>query len=753
LSTKKPARTPGTKTSRKTSLRQRDPHIERERAKYGHPLPSREFIREVLEETGQPLAFADLATLLEITDDELTLFQRRLGAMARDGDLLENRRNHWCIPDKLNLVKGRVEGHPDGFGFVAPEEGGDDFFLSPKEMHRVLHGDRVLVRESGVDRRGRREGKIVEVLERGLTRLVGRYYQEHGVGFVVAENRRINQDVLIPPSNAGSAQPGQVVTVEIEVYPTPHSEPVGRIVEVLGGFTDSGMEIEIALRKHSLPHEFPADVEAQARKLPKKVLKKDWPGREDIRELPLVTIDGETARDFDDAVYCAKQGRGWRLLVAIADVSYYVKPGEPLDREGYDRGNSVYFPRRVIPMLPEALSNGLCSLNPQVERLCMVCDMNLSAAGVIQNYRFYPAVMFSHARLTYTQVASWLSGQETPAEAHAALLPHLQNLEKLFRALLKNREKRGAIDFGSTETRMIFDSGGKIERIEPVVRNEAHRIIEECMLAANVCAADFLQEKDLPALYRVHEGPTAEKLTALRAFMGEFGLSLAGGDKPEAGDYARLLSQIKPRPDAQLLQTVMLRSLKQAVYSPDSKGHFGLAYAHYTHFTSPIRRYPDLLVHRAIKAGLAGEKPAKQALKEIGVHCSETERRADEASRDVDNWLKTYFMRDRIGEVFAGTVSAVTSFGMFVTLDGVFVEGLVHVTELGQDYFQYDAGKHWLLGERTGKRYRLGDRVRVKVMRADIETSKIDFALAPEAEADIEAPTGVIARPRKSRAR
>jgi ribonuclease R len=731
LSTKKPR-----KSACKTTLpaiRRADPYFERECERYESPLPSREYILQLLGEAGCPVDVEEFMQRLAISEAERDLFQRRLAAMQRDGQLVINRKGQLCLPEKIDLIRGRVEGHPDGFGFVVPDDGSDDLFLSPKEMHRVLHGDRVLVRVSGFDRRGRREAKIVEVLEHVNKQVVGRYYLEGGVGFLIPENRRISQDILVPSDLADGARPGQVVTVEIVTQPGAHNEAIGRVIEVLGGYTDPGMEIEIALRKHDLPHVFPPEVEARANALPQKVLKKDLEGREDLRRLPLVTIDGETARDFDDAVYCEPLGRnGFRLVVAIADVSHYVKPRDPLDREGYNRGNSVYFPRRVIPMLPEALSNGLCSLNPDVDRLAMVCDMQVTLQGNVKRYRFYPAVIHSQARLTYNQVWDWLSGAKPgPAE----LMPHLQALDKVFRKLLQARAKRGAIDFGSTETEIKFDDQGKIAAIVPVVRNDAHRIIEECMLAANVCASDYLRANKQPALYRVHEGPTPEKLEALRAFLAEFGLSLGGGDKPQAKDYAELLEKIKPRPDAALLQTVMLRSLRQAVYSTDNKGHFGLAYEAYTHFTSPIRRYPDLIVHRGIKATLKGEKVEARGLEEIGTHCSMTERRADEATRDVESWLKTYYMRDRIGEEYDGTISAVTSFGVFVALDDIFIEGLIHVSELGKDYFHYDPAKHWMLGERTGKRFRLGDRVRIKVVRADIETSKIDFTLVEPVDA------------------
>lgn len=719
---------PPKKSSKSPALRWNDPHLERERERYENPLPSREFIMDVLRQHGTPLLAQELASLLGITEEETDLFSRRLRAMERDGELIQNRRGDLCVVEKLDLIKGRVEGHPDGFGFLKPEDGSEDLFLSPRELQKALHGDRVMAREIGVDRRGRREGKIVEVLERANTHIVGRLIIEHGIMMVVPENKRITQDIMIPTGNQGNAKSGEVVSVELVEQPAKYNKPVGRIVEVLGSYADPGMEIEIALRKHSLPYIFPEEVEVLAKKLPKKVLKKDHEGREDIRHLPLVTIDGETARDFDDAVYCEPEGTGFRLIVAIADVSHYVQPGDALDMEAYNRGNSVYFPRRVIPMLPEALSNGLCSINPQVERLCMVCDMQIGPLGAVKSYRFYPAVMYSHARLTYNQVWEWLQHPEN-TEAHSHLLPQLNNLYTLFKVLLKARDRRGAIDFETIETQMVFNEDKKIERIIPVTRNDAHRIIEECMLSANVCASDFLKKQKHPSLYRVHEGPTPEKLTALREFLSEFGLGLSGGDTPHAKDYAKLLQQIKPRPDAQLLQTVMLRSLQQAVYSPDNVGHFGLAYEQYTHFTSPIRRYPDLLVHRSIKAALKGEKYVPGNWAELGGHCSMTERRADDATRDVEAWLKCYYMQDRVGEEFAGTIASVTGFGLFVALDDIYVEGLVHISELGSDYFHFDKTRHQILGERTGVRYRLGDRVHVKIVRVSLDTTRIDFSL------------------------
>ena len=693
----------------------------------------------MLRERGVPMRADELAIALGVAGDaERDAFEGRLAAMTREGQLMTNRKGQLCVVAKLDLVTGKVQGHPDGFGFLIPDDGGPDVFLGPKEMHKALHGDRATVRLIGVDKRGRPEGAIVDVVERANREIVGRVYEERGIWYLVAENKRISQDILIPPDMRGKAKPGQVVVAELVEQPSVHREAMARIVQILGNYTDPGMEIEIALRKHDLPYEFSAAAKRQAARFPHDVQNADRKGRTDITKLPLVTIDGETARDFDDAVYCERVGKDFRLLVAIADVSHYVRDADALDADARDRGTSVYFPRRVIPMLPEELSNELCSLKPEVDRLCMVCDMSITGDGEIRGYRFYPAVMHSRARLTYTQVWEWLSQPATVKDKNAkSLLPHLETVHALYKVLAKARAQRGALDFETIELELKFDPHGKIETIVPVVRNEAHKLIEECMLAANVCTAEYLLKQKQPALYRVHQGPTPEKLTALKEFLAGSALSLDGGDNPQPADYAKLLAQIRGRPDFNLLQTVLLRSLQQAVYSPDNEGHFGLGYDAYTHFTSPIRRYPDLLIHRCIKACLAGERyrPSGATWPELGVHCSLTERRADDATRDVENWLKCYFMQDKIGEVFAGTVSGVTHFGLFVTLDGLNVDGLVHVTELGNDYFHFDPIRHTMNGERTGKSFRLADRITVKVARVDLETTKIDFVLV-EGEAD-----------------
>ena len=749
-------------------VRRQDPYYERESAKYENPLPSREYMIQILQGAGCPMGERELAQQLAISEEELYAFERRIRAMEREGQLMRNRKGALILPTKADLIACRVEGHPDGFGFARPETsiGRDksaDIFLDNRQMEKALHGDRVLVRVTGKDRRGRPEGSIVEVTERANTEVVGRVFDEHGVRYVVPEDRRLHTRIVIAPEPVpadkrprkpkaaeAAVQPGQVVVAEILEQPGKRTLPVGRIKEVLGNYADPGMEIEIALRKHDLPFEFPKAVIDEAAKLPAEVVvDKDLGKREDLRDIPLVTIDGETAKDFDDAVFAEAlpKGKGWRMVVAIADVSHYVRPGSPLDIEATARGNSVYFPRRVIPMLPEKLSNGLCSLNPDVDRLAMVCDAQINVNGEVTQYRFYPAVFRSRARLTYNQVWGWLSGELTPATpVHQAVQPQLQTLYALFKALHAAREKRGAIDFDTVETQMQFNDKGKIEAIVPVIRNDAHRLIEECMLAANVCAADFLEKRKQPGLFRIHGTPSPEKLQGLRDFMKEFGLGLEGGDSPTGKDYGKLLDQIRERPDFSLLQTILLRSMQQAIYSPDNIGHFGLSYEYYTHFTSPIRRYPDLLVHRAIKNALKFEKvklPADEgAWEEIGLHCSATERRADDATRDVEAWLKCYYMQDRVGEVFDGTISGVTAFGAFVTLDQVYVEGLVHISELGSDYFHYDPIRHCLLGERSKQQYRVGDRLRVKLVRADLESNRIDFVPATATDEAVQAQEG-----------
>ncbi len=684
----------------------------------------------------------------------------------------------------MGEFEGRVEGHRDGHGFVIPDNGDPAIYLAPQEMRSVLHKDRVRVRVLRYDRKGRPEGRVLDILERRKTPIIGRLLHEGGQWLVAPEDSRYGQDILIPKNATANAAVGQVVSVELTESPSLHSQPVGRVVEVLGEIDDSGMEIEIAVRKYEVPHLFSPETLAQAAALPDKLRPIDRRHRVDLGDVALVTIDGEDARDFDDAVYAEpfKRGRGksafegWRLIVAIADVSHYVKPGEPLDEDAYERATSVYFPRRVIPMLPEKLSNGLCSLNPDVERLAMVCDMLVDTEGRIDAFQFYPAIIRSHARLTYTEVAAVLANTRGPeAQRRADLVPHLLHLHEVYRALLKQRAKRGAVDFETTETQIVCDDSGRIEKIVPRTRNEAHRLIEETMLAANVCAAEFIEGAEHASLFRVHEGPTPEKRVSLQAMLRALGVGMHLSDEPTPHEIQAIAQSVHGRPDAQQIHTLLLRSMQQAIYTVHNSGHFGLAYPAYTHFTSPIRRYPDLLVHRVIKAVLSGKryhlvanaktrtpelrrggkvaKAAKPMSQEMalweaaGGHCSANERRADEASKDVEAWLKCRYMRDHLGEEFSGTVSAVASFGLFVTLDGLYVEGMVHITELGGEYYRYDEARGELRGERTGIRYAVGARVRVQVSRVDLDGRKIDFRMVREGEGERLLARGDKARP------
>ena len=698
--------------------------------------------------------------------------------MERDGQIIRNRRGDFGLTGRMDLVTGRVIGHRDGFGFLRPDDAGADLFLSPRQMRSLMHGDRAVVRVVKVDRDGRREGALVEVVGRGVGKVVGRFRRESGVAFVRPHNSRIHQDVHIPPGADRDARDGDYVVVRVTEPPTRRHPPIGAVEEVLGDRMLPGMEIDVAIRAYDLPVEWPEAVEREAAALPAEVDDGDVEGREDLRGLGFVTIDGEDARDFDDAVYCERTPRGWRLLVAIADVSAYVHPGTALDEEARLRGNSVYFPDRVLPMLPESISNGLCSLRPHEDRLCLGCELIVTGAGRVHRSRFFEGVIRSRARLTYTEVAEALEQGDAGARARAAdadapggvnrapggaagaretsadtgaaagaggtrdeagtrqrlgaVAPMLDTLRDAYAALRRARDERGAIDFDMPETRVVLGPDGRVVRLEPAARNVAHRIIEECMVAANVSAAKFLERHRLPALFRIHEGPPPDKVEELRAFLEEFGLKLGGGDAPEPRHFAAVIERAASRPDAHLIQTVMLRSLSQAAYAPGNVGHFGLAHRAYVHFTSPIRRYPDLVVHRAVRhalrRGRPGDfEPAREPLAVLGDHCSTTERRADDATRDAIAWLKCEFMLDKLGEVFDATVTGVAAFGVFVTLDEIFVEGLVHVSALGDDYFHFDPIRHRLAGERSRRAFRLSDRMRVRLAKVDLDERRVDF--------------------------
>jgi ribonuclease R len=734
----------------------KDPFQLREAEKYDRPIPSREFLLDYLNESLGPLTHKEICVALNISDDQqIEAMRRRLRAMERDGQLARNRRDGYGTLDKLNLVKGRVIGHPEGYGFVRPENHtGEDIHLSSSQMRRVFDGDVILVRIAGWDRKGRPDGSIVDIVERNTTQLVGRYFHESGVNFVRADNPRISQDILIPNHLVGKASPGQIVVVELIEPPSRNSLPVGSVCEVLGDHLDPGMEVKVSIRNYGIPHKWNDQILAETALIPEKVSESD--DRLDLRKVPLVTIDGEDARDFDDAVFCKENGDGgWTLIVAIADVSHYVGVGSELDTEAYLRGNSVYFPNHVVPMLPEKLSNGLCSLNPLEDRFCLVCEIHISVEGEIQKYQFAEGIMHSHARMTYTQVAQLIAHQDDSSSSEvrkqfASVAPHVDDLCNLYKVLHKKRVKRGAIDFDSQETRILFDKQRKISQIIPVDRTDAHRLIEECMLCANLCSALFLEKAEIPALYRVHEGPSEDRLSSVREFLAELGIGLGGGEDPDPEHYQRVLRSVKDRDDAAIIQSIMLRSMSQAVYQPENLGHFGLAFDAYTHFTSPIRRYSDLLVHRAIRSLIRGKKitpntyridTAKPIAKKLiypyeidyldatGEHLSVTERRADDATRDVVNWLKCEYLMDQVGSKYHGVVSAVTGFGLFVMLDDLYVEGLIHVTGLPKDYYYHEASQHRMVGERTGRIFRLGQKLIVKISKVNLEERKIDFEL------------------------
>lgn len=709
---------------------------------YDVEIPSRDELLALVTDRLKPVPFDDFISYFKLHDERQQVgIKRRLRAMERDGQLVYTKANCYGLPERMQLIRGSIIGHRDGFGFCRPDDGGKDIFIPHHQMYSVLHGDKVLIKPAGTDNRGRPEGRVVRVVEPRDSNIVGRYFVENDLGIVVPDDSRISQDILIPHADNLGARHGQLVVVTITRRPNRPTSPIGKIYEILGDHMAPGMEIEIAIREHDIPNDWPQGIDGELAHYSEDVPKDAYEGRVDLRELPLITIDGEDSRDFDDAVCAMPEEKGWRLWVAIADVSYYVRPSTRLDDEAVKRGNSVYFPNNVIPMLPEKLSNGLCSLNPNVDRLCMVAEMEIGPRGKLKNSRFYPAVMNSHARLTYNKVKQILDGDVELRQQYNAVLSNIEELHNVYKALATVRKQRSAIEFDTQETRFIFNAQRKIERIEPVKRHVAHKIIEECMIAANVASARLIEEdEDVNALFRVHEAPADERLTSFRAFLAELGLSLTGGDKPTPSDYGKLLEQVRNRPDHELIETMLLRSMQQAVYQPENEGHFGLALKSYSHFTSPIRRYPDLILHRAIKAILRKREGTEQSLtgawayserelEDLGVHCSMTERRADDATRQVDEWLKCEFMLDHIGMEFSGVVSSVTNFGLFVRLDEYQIDGLVHISNLGDDYYNYDSQKGLLIGENTRTIYRLGDKVQVRVKSVDLDERKIDLNL------------------------
>jgi ribonuclease R len=739
-----------------------DPHAAREAGNYENPVPSRELMLEYLENCEEPATHMQLVEVFQLSDeDQIEAIRRRLIAMCRDGQLIENRRNAFIPMSRIELIRGRVQGHKDGYGFLIREDGEKDFHLSAKQMRKVFDGDKVAVRVAGVDNRGKEEAVIVEVIQRNTHQLVGRFYVQGESAYVVPDNRRIPHEILVHAKDMADAQHGQFVVVDIVGQPDSRRLPIGAIVEVLGDHLSPGMEIDIALRSHDIPFVFGEDAEQQAKGIENEVSEADKMQRIDLRDLPFVTIDGEDSKDFDDAVYCQfnESTKGWVLYVAIADVSHYVQVNSPLDIEAQNRGNSVYFPEHVVPMLPEKLSNDLCSLKPKVDRLCLVCEMTISAQGRLSGYTFFEGVMKSHARLTYNLVGKMLEQKDTDEgrelrKEYAAITPQVDELYSLYHALRGARTLRGAIDFETTETRIIFNRERKIQDIVPVTRNDAHKLIEECMLCANVATANFLQQHEVPSLYRVHDGPSEQKLENLRKYLTEQGITLNGGTEPTPKDYLHVMEQIKERPDAHLMQIMLLRSMSQAVYQPENRGHFGLAYSAYTHFTSPIRRYADLLVHRAIRSLIRSDSQKEEllhtirrangatvltkaeiypydtaALLQFGEQTSLTERRADDATRDVMDFLKCEYMRTHVGAEFTGVVSAVTGFGLFVQLKDLYVEGLIHVTNLNNDFYSFDPIRMRLTGERSGKSFRMGDELKILVSRVDLDDRKIDFEL------------------------
>ncbi len=718
------------KTRKKSSKKGK---VAKKAGTYKHPIPNQNALIDFLTDVGKPLKVEPILKAFDLKGQRMrALLVDRLQGMVRAGQILENRRGEFCLTAKLDLVTGKVSGHRDGFGFVIRDDGvAEDVYLSAREMRSLFDGDRVAVRIKGLDHRGRAEGELVDVLERGTLEIAGQFIRERGIGIVIPDNAKLSHRILIPKGEAANAKHGNMVVVEIVDFPTHVEQATGRITTIIGSPGDKGIATDIAIHSHSIPFKWPDAVRKEVQRFGTSVTSSSHKGRTELRDVDLLTIDGEDARDFDDAVYCKKTEDGWRLLVAIADVAHYVSVGSALDQEAIVRGTSVYFPDRVVPMLPEVLSNGLCSLKPKVDRLCMVCDMRVSAAGKVTKSTFFEGVMNSKARLTYTQVGDFLSGgskTSVPKELQSSIL----NLRDLYKAFAKQRRRRGAIEIDLPQTKFKLNKEGEIDSIQVVPRNDAHRLIEECMIAANVEAAKFLKQHKIPGLYRIHPKPDEDRFNEFRLYLVSLGLKVPHPQHVEPRHFTELIEQVKDRPDSAAITMAMLRSLTHAAYSPDNVGHFGLALQSYAHFTSPIRRYPDLLVHRAIRHIVRGGKPGKydyspKEMERLGATTSAHEKRAEEATRDVEAWLKCQYMEKHLGEEFDGVITGVTNFGLFVQISELMTDGLVHVTSLANDYYKYDAGSQRLIGERSGHSYHLGQQMRIRVQRVDMETRKIDF--------------------------
>jgi ribonuclease R len=700
---------------------------------YKHPIPSRNDLLDMLTEVGKPIKAEPIMQAYGLQGQRMrSLLIDQLQDMVRAGQILENRRGEYCLTAKLDLVTGKVSGHRDGFGFVIRDDGEpDDIFLSAREMRALFDGDRVAIRIVGDDHRGRAQGELVDVLERGTREIAGQFIRERGIGIVIPDSAKLAHRILIPKGEAANAKHGNMVVAEILDYPTHVEQATGRITTVIGVPGEKGIATDIAIHSHAIPFKWPSAVEKEVQDFGTDVPENSKQGRTELRDVDLITIDGADARDFDDAVYCKKTDNGWRLLVAIADVANYVSVGSALDKEAIVRGTSVYFPDRVVPMLPEVLSNGLCSLNPKVDRLCMVCDMRVSSSGKVTKATFFEGVMKSKARLTYSQVGDFLSGA-SETSVPKELQESVRDLHDLYKAFAKQRGRRGAIEIDLPQTKFKLNEDGEIDRIEVVPRNDAHRLIEECMIAANVEAATFLKTHKIPGLYRVHPKPDPDRFNDLRLYLLSLGLKVPHPDHVEPRHFTQLIEQVKDRPDSAAITMAMLRSLTHAEYSPANVGHFGLALQSYAHFTSPIRRYPDLLVHRAIRHIVRGGKPGKydygaKEMERLGAITSAHEKRAEEATRDVEAWLKCQYMEGHLGDEFDGVITGVTNFGVFVQITELMTDGLVHVTSLANDYYKYDAGSQRLVGERSGHSYSLGEEMRIRVQRVDMDTRKIDF--------------------------